>query len=495
MSRIKAVSVVTYVLLSLVVISEPVHASVFTWNGTTSNDLNTAGNWNPTTVPSFSDDTIFNSSVSHINTSPSAIADFSVASINFPNKAKNFTFSFGNCSFSLSDAGITGGQTDTTIAINNIDNSNSVGDLLTFSGFTSTSGNAIMNVNNMGTASGAVSGVTLNRIGDDEVTIYHVFSMLSGGQLILNNTGVDNSTGTGGNSIADISIYQMQFGDAVTVGDNVTISFSNNGTNTSAGSGSTVASCDEGQFQASGAFNAGNGLNLSSQNIGADSSTGTGGDYVGYLASSQMEFDDTFTVGNFATIKATNSGTCSGTNSSFGGNRVGYQDYYQFSLAGVLQAGNFLNFNMTNEGNDSSTGLGGNSVGYSANSQIQISNTFISGDNTTISTSNSGTYTGSNSSSGNNIGFVNNPQFAIDGEFHVGNSLNMTVTNVGINQGSGTGNGVGYIGDPQVEFNNTCALGDDATITVSNSGTNSTGVSEGSTGFVTSNELIAHGIF
>jgi len=85
----KTVNTVVCVLFSMIGLSQSVFASDVTWNAVTGdNDLNTAGNWIPIGVPGFSQDAIFDSTVSGINISPSATADFGVDSFNFPNSAK-----------------------------------------------------------------------------------------------------------------------------------------------------------------------------------------------------------------------------------------------------------------------------------------------------------------------------------------------------------------------------------------------------------------------
>jgi len=486
-------------LLLLIIVSTPMFASTSTWNATTGDgELNEAGNWIPG-VPSTSDDAVFDSSVANINTSPTTSSGFTVASWNFPNSAQVFNFSVTNSGLNFTDTGITGNQTNTTFTITNTNNGSNIGgNLLTFLGASGSAGSAIMNVINTGTLSGAVSGTTLNFIDNSEVGIFNAFSMSSGGQLNVSNIGIDNSTGTGGNNIAGISFYQVHFGDAVTVGDNVTISFSNSGTNNNTGSASNIAVCAEGQFICPSDFQAGNSLNLSVTNTGIDTSTGTGSNQIGGGASNEVEFAGNFTVGDNATITTSNSGTYSGTNST-SGNSVGFQNALQFYTVGAFQAGDSLNFTITNEGTDSSVGYGGNNIGaFPSNGQLEIDATATVGNNATIYISNTGTFTGSNNTASNAVGYIGNPQSSIQGDFNAGDFFSMTATNTGVNQSSGAGgsNDVGFLDDPQVEFyNGTCTLGNNATLLFSNSGTNSNGAANNRTGFMYGEQLSAEGIF
>ncbi|MEI8124263.1 MAG: autotransporter domain-containing protein [Parachlamydiaceae bacterium] len=450
--------------------------------------MQNSNNWDPTGVPSSLTDVIFDSSVSHVNTSPSSTDDFSAASFNFPNSAQAFTFFFGNSSLQITDAGITGSQTNTTIQVTNTDNTDfSISEQVDFSSLTgATLGSAILNVTNTATVSGSDSGMSPSGV-NIQIAVSRPFTVLSGGELKADNIGVDNSTGSGNNNISNVSYYQMEFDDSLTVGDDVTISYSNSGTNTSSGSSTYVALCEEGLFTLSGPFLAGNNLNFTASNIGIDSSTGTGNNRTATLADSHILCDDSFTVGNNATITITNSGTFTGTNSS-SSNSVGYQSDMLFYLRGAFQAGDGLVITAANSGVDSSIGVGGNQVGYSNNTQMQFNDAFTVGNNATMSIGNSGTYTGSNSTNSSDIGYAGNPQLSINGPFQAGNSLVITAINTGTDNGSGVGVNVGYIDDPQVEFNNSCTIGNNAAITISNSGSSSTSAAS-FVGFVSGDQL------
>ncbi len=143
---------------------------------------------------------------------------------------------------------------------------------------------------------------------------------------------------------------------------------------------------------------------------------------------------------------------------------------------------------MSNTGVDSSHGVGGNVIGNVTNSNVGFGGSFTAGDNASISVSNAGTYTGTNSSSGNSVGLIGNPLFTISGSFQAGNSFSLSGTNIGIDHGSGNNNTVGLVNDPQLEFG-TFTVGDNATISVMNSGINSNTSTGGTTGVVSGEQF------
>lgn len=497
MRQINSLNIALCALLALAGASAPITASS-TWNSITTNisdtsDLNTNTNWNPQTVPT-SDVAIFNSKISHINTTPSATSFFQVNSFNFVNSAKAFTFSFDNCELEFDDAGITGGKTDTTINVTNTDNTDSVSEQVYF--YTNSSlGHAILNIINTGTYSGSDPSVTLSALGEAQLYVNAPFTILSGGKVTASNTGVDASTGTGGNDIADVSYYFMYFSDTLTVGDDVTISYSNDGTNSSTGSDTYVSYCSEYPFVVSGAFEAGDNLTLTTANTAVDSSTGTGNNKTCYIQSSQMEFEDTISIGNNAFIKVSNKGTFSGSNDT-NSNEVAHPVGYQFTSDSTFQAGNSLHMQAENIGNDSSTGVGGNNVGFLNYSQLRFDDTVVVGDYATIEATNSGTWTGSNTMSGSDIGYIQDRQFTVGGTFQAGNSFNMSVSNEGTDQGTGHGScNVGYVSGPQVEFFGGGLFGTDAKFVISNSGTSGDDANGSTAGYVGQEQLVFSGPF
>lgn len=84
-----------YACLLMTALSSPLVASEIVWNGTTSNDMSSASNWLPTTVPGAADDAIFqcdcyiiscNKSTIHFNlgalTMAYGIATYTITAIN-----------------------------------------------------------------------------------------------------------------------------------------------------------------------------------------------------------------------------------------------------------------------------------------------------------------------------------------------------------------------------------------------------------------------------
>lgn len=467
------------------------------WIGTSS-DLNTASNWNPTGVPTSSDVIDFNSTLS-VNKTPTATSDFSVDSINFLQSASAFSFSFTNCTLEVYGAGITGTNTNTTFSITNINNTDNLDTNLEFSNSSTSisSGAAVIYIRNSGALSGADSSVNMSEIGSSQLIVNNPFFMNSYGQITVDNIGVDNSTGSGNNTIASTSYQQVDFDDSINAGDYVTISISNSGTHTGTGSGCEVGTLEEGQLTVSGPFVAGNYLSFSVSNTGVDSSTGDGNNYTGYVSSEGlMDFSDTFTVGNYATISGTNSGTNTGTN-SVSSTFVGYERGDSFYLSEIFQAGNSLTLTMTNVGVDSSTGVGGNRVGYTSGGQLNFGNTFTAGNHATVTCTNSGTNSGSNTSSGNEVGVLTTKQFILNQGLQADDYLTMTFTNSGSDSSSGFGgHSVGAIRG-QIEIGGAIDLGDHATISCGNTGTR-TGTNATdlvSVGYISGDQVDFGGVF
>ncbi len=146
----------------------------------------------------------------------------------------------------------------------------------------------------------------------------------------------------------------------------------------------------------------------------------------------------------------------------------------QFFVQGPFSMLNGGSLTLTNTGSDSSHGTGGNQISFMTAYQAQIININSIGDNATISLSNSGTYSGSNSLTGNSIGYVLNGQYYNADAFVSGDAFNFSVTNNGVNSGTSEGSSsVGAVGSWQISLGNTCNLGDSSAVTISNYGENS----------------------
>src|ERR1700743_1385217 len=74
-----------------------IHAASITWISQSSNNLNLASNWNPTTVPTINDDAIFDSTIPGIITDPEGQGvDFACSNFKFPFEGFPFNITIDN---------------------------------------------------------------------------------------------------------------------------------------------------------------------------------------------------------------------------------------------------------------------------------------------------------------------------------------------------------------------------------------------------------------
>lgn len=494
-SKIYLTSALMYALASFY--PADVISDVSLWNGIgANNDLNDNNNWLPNDhVPTSSDVAEFNSSVFQINTSPTATnTDFSVGSIHFVNQASPFTFTFNNCRLIFNDNGITGNHTNALMSLNNIDNPSGIDSNLEMSGTDLSTGRATINILNSATLTGSETGQYISRIDSRQVDISDPLTILSGGQITVVNSGLDSTSGGGGNVVAEISYEQAYFSDTVTVGDNVVLSFSNSGVNNSTGNTSStyVADTEEGGVYIDGEFRAGNNLNFSVSNSGNDASSGVGGNYTGYISgTAQLEFDDIFDVQDNVVITISNSGNCSSGTISADRNHTGWVSDPQLYVSDRFTAGNNLSIHLTNSGNDSSSSsVGDNRTGYINGNQLETSAPVIVADNASFVIENSGLYSGTASSSGNLVGYISDGQVYFSDTFQAGDFLSISVSNRGEDHSGNLVDGsfAGFINGRQLYFGNTCQVGNNANIAVSNTGTSST-LAVDKVGFIDGDQL------
>ncbi len=475
-----------WVTLFLSITPFSIFASNSTWEGTSSSDLNSSGNWSPIGIPTSTALAIFDSTIPSINLNPTASgSDFSVLGFDFPSSASDFNFTFSNTSLLLGGTGISGAQTDTTIAVNNINNTSAfTEDQASFTDDVSaSSGSAVINLTNNGISSAG----SMNMLNGNQFSTLIPFSILDGGYYTVVNFGTNNSSSSG-LQIATIAQSQFLIGLGCTFGDDVTISVTNRGINSSSSSGTgnqigyVGFSLGNNQLSIGGVFQAGDFFNFSAANIGEDNSSGSGSNSVGSIANYyQVFFGGEVIVNDSATITISNSGTnsCSGSNSNTGFVAIGQL------LLQSFQAGNLLNFSVTNVGEDTSTDSGSNKVGFLNNNQVIVSDGFTAVDGATILLSNRGTNSssGSNSHTGCVEGFGG--QIFMPSAFQAGKNLNLTLTNDGTDSSTGSGNNrVGFVQSPQLEVDDAFVVGDSATITISNSGINSSSGTGSSTGYI-----------
>ncbi len=168
-----------------------------------------------------------------------------------------------------------------------------------------------------------------------------------------------------------------------------------------------------------------------------------------------------------AKITVSNSGTLAGNLSGSFTSPINsnLRSTGSFILDGALTA--------SNTGNDSTIGAGNNGIANTGASQVQFDQSFTSLDDVTVSISNSGTFSGSNSSQGDAVAIVNGSQFT-SGAFEVADNFNLTVQNTGNDSSTGVGlSNIGQINAAQVLLQSSGIVGDNSTFTISNTGINS----------------------
>lgn len=141
---------------------------------------------------------------------------------------------------------------------------------------------------------------------------------------------------------------------------------------------------------------------------------------------------------------------------------------------GAFTIANGGNITASNTGNDSTNGTGNNGVANTGASQLKFDQSFTAGDNVTVSLSNSGTFSGTNTVQGNAIAIINGSQFISSGAFQVADNFNFEAQNTGNDSSLGVGLGnIGQINAAQVILQTTGAVGNNCIFTISNTGTNS----------------------
>lgn len=487
----------------LIAFSNHTHAASITWVAQSpNNDINDPANWNPNTVPGSNDDAIFNSTISRIATNPTENSlPFSVSTFNFSHKASIFDFNFNNKTLTFNGVGITGANTNSTITVTNTNNSSFPGDLVSFLGVSGTSGSAGITSSNSATLTGSHSGTGIGAI-NSNIHSSGDFTIANGGGLTASNTGNDNANGTGNNGSANTSASQLRFDQSFTAGDNVAVVVQNSGTfsGTNTVQGDAVAIVNGSQFISSGAFQVGDNFSCQVQNTGNDSSSGVGLSNIGQLNAAQMFLQTTGTAGDNCTFTVSNTGINSSQTTNFP-DFVGYLNDQQFFVGSTFQAGGNFSLSVSNTGTDTSTGHGASQVAVinsnsgTTGNQILLQQGCLLGDDATISATNSGTYSGTNTSGGCNIGGMNLQQIAIGDStapgshtFIAGDHFSLSASNMGNDSSNGLGSdAVGDVSTDQITFFTPSVLGNNANITITNSGTfsgnaSATYVNVGSTG-------------
>lgn len=169
-------------------------------------------------------------------------------------------------------------------------------------------------------------------------------------------------------------------------------------------------------------------------------------------------------------ITSSNSGTLAGNQS---GVSIGAINSNLHS-SGAFTIDNGGNITASNTGNDSTNGTGNNGIANTGASQLKFDQSFIAGDDVTVSISNSGTFSGTNSVQGDSITIVNGSQFISSEEFQVGDNFNCEVKNTGNDSSLGVGlSNIAQLNAAQMNLQTTGTVGDNCTISVSNTCINS----------------------
>lgn len=445
------------------------HAAPITWIAVDpNNDMEDPANWSPATVPGSGDEAIFNSTLPNIAFDPTdSTAPFSVSSFHFIFDAFSFNFQFNNQTLAFHGAGITGALTDTSINIDNVNNSASLGNLVSFLAAASTSGSAGIDVSNNAATSG--SNTTVGAID----SLFHAsgdFILGDGGSLRVHNSGSTSGTNSGNNFVSNTAFSQMRFDGAVATGDHVFLQAENNassgGVNTV--QSNTIGTITGSQFLASDAFQTGVNFFLAVNNTANDGGQGIGGDQIGNIVGGQQAaFQNDLIVGEGGIFDIGNSVSTTSTRSS--GCTVGSitGNGQQFLVNGTLLAEDEFFLRIQNVGGDFSGGAGGNTVACISTSgntasQCHFESGATLGDFGNIFILNSGFRQGSVTAAGK-VAALDKQQFYSAGEFQAGNNFVIQVLNSGANQTFGqNGQIVNSVGASQLEFGSGCILGKDA---------------------------------
>ncbi len=309
---------------------------------------------------------------------------------------------------------------------------------------------------------------------DQQLYVNDQFTAGENFSMTITNIGQDDSVGAGGgltaiiDSLSGFTGSQALFNDSFIVGNNAIISTQNAGTSSGvkAAHGALAAIMNQDQMFFAGLFNAGNDLKLSVSNMGTDSSGGVGANSIGNISRLQLGFNGSTTVGNNATFLISNSGNFSGSNASTF-NYSGSVGGDQFQANNNFQAGNLFYLGIENTGTHSNNGIGFDFTGAIIGNQAHFQGTTILGDDATILISNSGT--NSSTSFINHVGYIGNSQFQSAGNFSTGKNLNFSITNTGSNTGD-ISNNVGYVVGSQAIFLQDLTIDDGSIINVTNNG-------------------------
>ena len=327
-----------------------------------------------------------------------------------------------------------------------------------------------LTVSNSGVNSGSGNNNKIGYVDDVQFNVFGNFFAGNNLNITVANTGEEDSTGTGGDTVGLSNDSQIELRSGLTVQNNATIMMTNTGTITGnvTGTNNQIGVISGNQLDLSGSLFAGNDLTLNASNVGTNNGSGSS-NYTGFIQyGPQVSIGGAFTSGTNLQLGASNIGTNNGAGSN---NKTG-ESLVQLSVGGAFRTGSGANITASNIGtNDVNSSGNANYVGLAAGQAI-FGGDFTSGANTNIACSNIGTDNGSGNS--NLAGYIQGQQFSVTGVFSSGANTIMNIENIGTFTNNGTGsNYIGYVVADQVSFNSTATFGDNAQITIINSGTSS----------------------
>ena len=438
-----------------------VYAQNAEWSGSTSSDLNTEANWVGGAIPT--EVATFDSTYPSVNLTPTAVAEFGLNTIYFPNNASDFQFTFTSPGFLLFEgSGIIGTNTNAQFTMTNAATLNNP--QLSFnvaSGSSSSIGSASFIFTN--TADGNISFSNAAQVVfADSDSFTPVVPITAGDNVSLFLT--NNGEISGGNEAGQAFLK----GSSFSAGNNLILSMTNGG------SGSSLqAASDTGQFTFDAAsqianFTAGDNAQLTFNNGGSEI-TGTivsSSNNAGQLVLDAKSGTAAFLLGNSPNVSFISQ------NNSTISNTINGDDAGQIVMDGnrgtaSFTVGDSAVIVLSQETSSSTSGLG-----YDA-AQIVIDGDsgtayFRAGNNLSLALTNQALCSFISGTDGNDVA-----QIAVDGDsgtaqFTVGNSGSVTLTN------GGTLSGYYNVGQIVVDADSgtvSLTLGNNTSLSVTNSGT------------------------
>lgn len=342
---------------------------------------------------------------------------------------------------------------------------------VTFGASCSVGDNGTFTISNQGSYTGENS-TDSNRVAPifgSQVACASSFTAGNGLNFGIENIGNCNTTGNT-NYVAPLSNSQLLFSSDVDLGDNCSFSIKNQGTNQGPGIFSTVACLNNTQAVFSDTVTSGSQLSITVSNNGINS--GDINNCVANISGSQLSFQQSFVTGDGSSLSISNSGSFSGIDSGNSGGGLATLDVGQSQLkvSESFQAGDDFILNITNGGEDSGSGVGSRFIG-TLDSQVNFLGNCNLGDRASLNMTNTGNYSGTNTTTGNKIGVATNQQFSYGGTLTAGDDFTLQIRNSGTSNTTGQSNEVASLAASQLAIVNSVNLGNQGSFIVANSGT------------------------